>query len=122
MKKRLLIVEDDELNRELFVQLFEDHYEIGLAPDGEAALGLASRLQPDLVLMDIGLPGMSGLDAMRAMRAADGPANVLIIAVSARVLPEDRDRAIDAGADAFLPKPIDVVSIVDFIDGAMRSR
>ena len=118
MRKRLLIVEDDDLNRELLVQLFEDRYEIGVASDGAAAVTLAARVEPDLVLMDIGLPVMSGLDAVRAIRAADGP-RVPIVAVSGRVLPEDRDRALEAGVDAFLPKPIDVISIVDLVDSAV---
>jgi CheY-like chemotaxis protein len=115
MRKRLLIVEDDDLNRELLVQLFEERYDIGLAHDGAHAVALAGRLQPDLVLMDIGLPGMSGLDAVRAIRATEG-GDVPIVAVSGRVLDEERDCALEAGVDAFIPKPIDVVSIVDLVD------
>ena len=68
-EKRLLIVEDSELNRDLLVQIFEDAYEIELAADGETAIEAAATEPPDLILMDIGLPGLSGLDAVRAIRA-----------------------------------------------------
>ena len=68
MKKRLLIVEDTELDRDLLVQIFEDLYDLELAEDGESAVDAASRRSPDLVLMDIGLPGLSGRSTLPARR------------------------------------------------------
>jgi two-component system cell cycle response regulator DivK len=117
---RLLIVEDSELNRDLLVQIFEDSYEIAVASDGETAVEIASSEQPDLVLMDIGLPGMDGLEAARAIRARG--ADIPIIAVSASVMPGDRQRAIEAGSDEFVAKPIDDVRLVEMVDRLLERR
>lgn len=114
MKKRLLIVEDSELNRELLVQLFEDGYALEVAGDGATAVELASVAQPDLILMDIVLPGLSGLDAVRAIRKQCGL--VPIVAVSSHVMPGDRERALDAGCDDFVSKPFDDVQLVQLVD------
>jgi two-component system, cell cycle response regulator DivK len=118
VRKRLLIVEDSELNRDLLVQLFEDAYEIRCAADGETAVALAASEAPDLILMDIGLPGLSGLDAVRAIRArVPCPP---IVAVSSRVMPEDREGALEAGCIAFIPKPIDDALLVATVERLLR--
>jgi two-component system cell cycle response regulator DivK len=115
VRKTLLIVEDRELNRDLLVQIFEATYDIEVATDGEAAVDLALNGRPDLILMDIGLPGLSGLDAVRAIRA--GAASLPIIAVSSGVMPGDRERALAAGCDDFVAKPIDDVQLVALVEG-----
>jgi two-component system, cell cycle response regulator DivK len=120
MRKRLLIVEDNELNRDLLVQIFEDAYDIALASDGETAVEIASSECPDLILMDISLPGLSGLEAAREIRAS--AADVPIIAVSAGVMPGDRRRAIEAGADDFVAKPIDDAQVVEMVDRLLERR
>ncbi len=120
MSKRLLIVEDTELDRELLVQIFEDEYEIALAADGETAVELVSTGAPDLILMDIGLPGMSGLDAAGALRGRG--VTIPIIAVSSRVMPGDRERAIEAGCDDFVAKPIDDVLLVQMVGRYLGER
>ena len=120
MRHLLLIVEDTELDRELLVQIFEGTYDIRLAPDGKTAIVLASKEAPALILMDIGLPGMSGLDAVRAIRATGS--KVPIIAVSSRVMPGDRERALAAGCDDFMAKPIDDVALVDMVRGLLAGR
>ena len=108
----LLIVEDSEFNRDLLVQIFEDDYDLDVAVDGETAVRLASALRPDLILMDIGLPGISGLDAVRAIRADPGFERRPIVAVSSGVMPGDRERALEAGCDEFVAKPIDDEALV----------
>ncbi len=113
MSERLLIVEDDDLNRDLLVQIFDSSYEIELATDGESAVAAAVTEMPDLILMDIGLPGCSGLDAIRAIRRKSEVATIPIIAVSSHVMPGDREQAIDAGCDDFVGKPIDDVILID---------
>jgi two-component system, cell cycle response regulator DivK len=113
LKRRLLIVEDDELNRDLLVQLFEDAYAIDAAADGETAVERAFSAPPDLILMDVALPGLSGLDAARAIR--EQLQHVPIIAVSSSVMPGDRERAIDAGCDDFVAKPIDDACLVKLV-------
>jgi two-component system cell cycle response regulator DivK len=120
VKRRLLIVEDTELDRDLLVQIFEDDYEIELAENGRAAFALASTEPPDLILMDIGLPGMSGLDVVRAIRATG--TSVPIIAVSSHVMPGDRERALAAGCNDFVAKPIDDLALVEMVGGLVERR
>jgi two-component system cell cycle response regulator DivK len=120
MRKTLLIVEDRELNRDLLVQIFEDAYEIELAADGEAAVEVAASARPDLILMDIGLPGQSGLDAVRAIRETGS--EIPIIAVSSGVMPGDRERALEAGCDEFVAKPIDDQALVEMVGRLLRSQ
>jgi two-component system, cell cycle response regulator DivK len=120
VRRSLLIVEDTELDRELLVQIFEGLYDLRLAPDGKTALELVSKTPPDVILMDIGLPGLSGLDAVRAIRATG--ATVPIIAVSSRVMPGDKERALDAGCDDFMAKPIDDLALVDMVGGLLARR
>jgi two-component system, cell cycle response regulator DivK len=118
VKPRLLIVEDSELNRDLLVQIFEDAYELEVAADGRTAVQIAAAKEPDLILMDIGLPGLNGLDAVRAIRARS--LDVPIIAVSSRVMPGDRDLALQAGCDEFVSKPIHDVQLVEMVDRLVR--
>ena len=86
---------------------------IELAADGPAALEVAAAKRPDLILMDIGLPGMSGLEVARAIRVR--ASTVPIIAVSACVMPGDRERAIEAGCDDFVAKPVDDAILVETV-------
>jgi two-component system cell cycle response regulator DivK len=120
VRRTILIVEDTELDRDLLVQIFEGSYDIRLAPDGKTALELASSAPPDVILMDIGLPGLSGLDAVRAIRATGS--TVPIIAVSSRVMPGDKGRALAAGCDDFMAKPIDDLLLVDMVAGLLAGR
>jgi two-component system cell cycle response regulator DivK len=113
VRKRLLIVEDGGLDRGLLAQIFEDLYEIELAPDGEAAVEIASSTCPDLVLLDVGAATLNVLEAVRAIRAGT---DVPVIAVSSRVMPADRRRAIEAGCDEFVAKPIDDAALVEKVD------
>jgi two-component system, cell cycle response regulator DivK len=120
VRQLLLIVEDSDFSRDLLVQIFEATYDIELASDGRMAVELAAARRPDLILMDIGLPGMGGLDAVRAIRA--DTATVPIIAVSSHVMPGDRERALDAGCDDFVAKPIDDVVLVDMVARHLEQR
>jgi CheY-like chemotaxis protein len=107
MKKRVLIVEDVEFNRDLLVQLLEEDYEIITANDGGASLELAARERPDLILMDLSLPVVDGLEATRRIKADDALKSIPIIAVTAHAMQGDREEALAAGCDDYLSKPID---------------
>jgi two-component system, cell cycle response regulator DivK len=120
MRKRLLIVEDSELNRDLMVQIFEGAYDIDVAADGATAVALAASSPPDLILMDIGLPGLNGLDAAREIRS--GYPDLPIIAVSSRIMPGDRERALEAGCNDFVGKPIDDVLLLEMVGRLLGSR
>ena len=105
--KTILIVEDVELNRDLLVQLLEDDYRLLLAEDGEAALELAARERPDLILMDLSLPKLDGWEATRRLKADPALAPIPVIALSAHAMKSHEDRAWQSGCDDFLTKPLD---------------
>jgi two-component system cell cycle response regulator DivK len=102
----VLYVEDNEYNRKIVRHLLSrTGYRLREAADGEAALRMVSDERPDLVLMDVQLPKMSGLDATRALRADPATASIPIIVVTSFALSGDDRRAMAAGATAYLAKP-----------------
>lgn len=105
--KKILIVEDVEFNRDLLVQLLEDHYEILTAEDGAASIELAQNERPDLILMDLSLPVLDGLDATKWLKANDSLKDIPVIAVTAHAMMGDREKALASGCDDYLSKPID---------------
>jgi CheY-like chemotaxis protein len=105
--KKILIVEDVELNVELLVQLLEDEYELVTASDGAAALSLLEIQQPDLILMDISLPILDGLETTRRIKSQPEWRHIPIIALTAHAMQGDADKAHAAGCDAYLTKPLD---------------
>ncbi len=107
MKKKILIVEDVEMNRDLLVQLLEDDYELAEAADGREGLEKISSEKPDLVLLDISLPEMDGYEVTRAVRADPAIADTPIIAVTAHAMAGDEEKALEAGCNDYLTKPID---------------
>ena len=100
--KKILIVEDVELNTELLVQLLEDDYELLTAVDGQIALDMAGQQQPDLILMDMSLPVMDGYEATQQIKADPELAQILVIGLSAHAMSGDRQKALDAGCDDYL--------------------
>jgi CheY-like chemotaxis protein len=103
--KKILIVEDVELNVELVTQLLEDDFELAVARDGEQGIAMATSERPDLILMDMSLPLCDGYEATRRIRAA-GLA-MPIIGLSAHAMAGDAERALAAGCDDYLTKPLD---------------
>jgi two-component system, cell cycle response regulator DivK len=102
----VLYVEDNEYNRKIVRQLLSrTSYRLQEAMDGEAALGMVRAQRPDLILMDVQLPKMSGLDVTRALRDDPATANVPIIVVTSFALSGDDQRAMAAGASAYIAKP-----------------
>jgi two-component system cell cycle response regulator DivK len=102
----VLYVEDNEYNRKIVRQLLSrTTYRLREAVDGEAALGMVREERPDLVLMDVQLPKMSGLDVTRALRTDPATADVPIIVVTSFALSGDDQRALAAGASAYIAKP-----------------
>ena len=106
MSKRILIVEDNEDNRRILRDLLtRAGYEIVEAEAGDTAVALAKSSAPDLILMDIQLPGIDGYEATRRIRALPALAGVPIIAVTSYALSGDEQKAADAGCDAYVTKP-----------------
>src|SRR5207248_21820 len=105
--KRILIVEDNELNMKLLNDVLEAYgYEIIKTGSGLAALDLARLHRPDLILIDIQLPDISGLDAVRQLKQDEQTKAIPVIAVTAFAMAGDERRALDSGCDAYIAKPI----------------
>jgi two-component system, cell cycle response regulator DivK len=105
--KRILIVEDVEVNRDLLVQFLEEEYTLFLAVDGAEGLAAAARHRPDLILMDLSLPVLDGWEAIRRLKSDAELAPIPVIALTAHAMSGDEERARAAGCDDFLTKPID---------------
>ena len=114
--KKILIVEDVELNTELLVQLLEDDYELLTAVDGRQALDQTRDNKPDLILMDMSLPVLDGYEATRRIKANPDLAHILIIGLSAHAMSGDREKAIAAGCDDYLTKPLDEDLLFDMLE------
>lgn len=105
-QKRILLVEDNEFNRRIVRDLLtRQPYGLLEAQDGEAGVEAARRELPDLIIMDVQLPKLSGLDATRRIRAEPATAKIPIIVVTSFALSGDDKKAMDAGASAYLAKP-----------------
>src|SRR3989440_10946377 len=107
-KNRLLIVDDNEMNRDMLARrLARKGYEIGLAENAQQLLQRVEREGVDLVLLDIEMPEISGLDALKTLREAYSPIELPVIMVTAKNQSEDIVKALDMGANDYLTKPID---------------
>jgi two-component system cell cycle response regulator DivK len=106
-KKKILVVDDTEFNRDLVVQLLEEQYDMMVAENGEEALTMTIKERPDLILMDLGMPVMDGWEATRKLKADDTLKHIPIIAVTSHAMVGDEIDARKAGCDDYLPKPID---------------
>jgi two-component system cell cycle response regulator DivK len=104
--KRILVVEDQELNRDLLVQILEEAYVVLVSVDGADAVAQAERERPDLILMDFGMPVMDGWEATRRIKAHPGLRHIPIIAVTSHAMVGDEQRAREAGCDDYMAKPI----------------
>ena len=114
--KTILYVEDNEFNRKIVRDLLaRTSYRLVEATDGEAGVAMALQELPNLILMDIQLPKISGLDATRRLRADPRTAQVPIIAITSYALSGDDQRALDAGASAYLAKPYSPRELLELI-------
>ena len=103
---KILLVEDNEMNRDMLSRrLVRNGFEVVVAVDGGQAVAMAASENPDLILMDMSLPVMDGLEATRQVKAAPGTRAIPIIALTANALVEDREKALAAGCDDFDTKP-----------------
>ncbi|MGL4496579.1 MAG: response regulator [Beijerinckiaceae bacterium] len=116
MAKTVLIVEDNELNMKLFNDLLEAHgYQTVKTSNGVEAVELARARKPDLILMDIQLPEVSGLDVTRWLKADPELAHIPVIAVTAFAMKGDEERIREGGCEAYLSKPISVSKFLETV-------
>jgi CheY-like chemotaxis protein len=120
---KILLVEDNEMNRDMLSRRLERRgYEVVIAVDGGQCMELASATSPDLILMDMSLPVLTGWEATRQLKAAPATAAIPVIALTAHAMAGDRDRALEAGCDDYDIKPIEFSRLVEKIDTLLGRR
>jgi len=108
-RNRVLVIEDNRDNMTLIVDVLDSlDYEVLQAPDGETGIALARQANPDLILMDLSLPKMDGWTATRLLKTDSSLRHIPIIALTAHAMVGDRERAIEAGCDDYITKPINL--------------
>jgi len=113
MTKTILIVEDDQKNMTLFRDLLQvSGYKTVEATDGKQGVELAKSKKPDLILMDVQLPVMDGLEATRILKADTTTGNIPILALTARAMSGDKEMILQTGCDGYLAKPVDIKELV----------
>jgi two-component system, cell cycle response regulator DivK len=120
--RTVLVVEDNDMNMQLVEYLLEEGgYAIVKATSGEEALALtrSDSQRPDLILMDIHLPGMDGLSVVREMKSDERTNRIPILALTAHAMRGDKDRFLEAGCDGYISKPIDVKTFLSAIEQYM---
>ncbi|MEP3244801.1 MAG: response regulator [Sneathiella sp.] len=121
LKKTVLIVEDNELNMKLFHDLLEAHgYETLQTKDGMEALSLAREHQPDLILMDIQLPEVSGLEVTKWIKEDENLKSIPVVAVTAFAMKGDEEKIREGGCEAYIAKPISVGNFIETVKGFLN--
>ena len=120
-KKKILVIDDTDWNRDLLVQLLEDDYDVLQAVDGAEGVMKTEQERPDLILMDLGMPVMDGWEATRRIKANDALRQIPIIAVTSHAMVGDEIDARKAGCDDYLPKPIDEDALLQKIRKLFRN-
>jgi len=120
---KILIIEDTENNRVLLQRRLKlRQFDVLTAEDAEQGLPLAQSQQPDLILMDVGLPGMDGWAATRRLKADPLTRGIPVIALTAHVMQGDREKALEAGCDSYEIKPIDFDALFEKMDALLAKR
>ena len=123
MTKTILIVEDNELNMKLFNDLLEAHgYNTLQTRDGRDVMSLTRKHRPDLILMDIQLPEISGLEIAKMLKADDDLAAIPIVAVTAFAMKGDEQKIRAGGCDGYIAKPISVTMFLDTVAKFLEQR
>jgi len=117
---RILLVEDNEMNRDMLSRRLERKgHQVTIAVDGQQALELATAEKPDLILMDMSLPVISGWEATQKLKASDGTRTIPVIALTAHAMAEDEKRARESGCDDYDTKPVELTRLLGKIDALL---
>ncbi len=120
-RKRILVVEDNPMNMELVCEVLEARgYEVRQATSAAEALERLKRVKPDLILMDIQLPGLDGLALTKRLKQEPATRDILVVALTAHAMKGDRDRILEAGCCGYLPKPIDIKQLTSQVARLLR--
>ena len=120
---QILLVEDNEKNMKLFHDVLRAAgYETLEATTGGRAVELAVEHEPDLVLMDVQLPDIDGVEALGRLRADERTASIPVLALTAQAMHGDRERFLAVGFDGYVSKPVDIVALVDTVKVVLKAR
>jgi two-component system cell cycle response regulator DivK len=123
MKSRILVVEDNPVNLELVSALLDEHdCEVEAATSGEAALAAVAASRPQLILMDVQLPGMTGYEVTLQLKANPATATIPVVALTAHAMVREEQRAREAGCDGFLTKPIELQAFRAMLERFLPTR
>jgi CheY-like chemotaxis protein len=119
----ILIVDDNLMNLKLVrVMLSSEGYDVHTAGDAEEALGVIEQRRPSLILMDIQLPGMDGLELTRRLKAEAATRGIVVVAITAYAMKGDEQKALAAGCDGYITKPIDTRALPDLVARYLSSK
>ena len=121
--RKVLIAEDNAVNRELLRELLETRgYTVLEACDGQEALHMIDQAQPDILLLDIGMPVLDGFAVVRKIRENPHLAKLPVVAVTAYAMQDDREKILNSKFDGYLSKPIDARSLMEELDRLLNQR
>jgi CheY-like chemotaxis protein len=115
-RKKILAVDDNPNNNAIIEELFAEHYDLRTATTGEEALRIASDFQPDVILLDIMMPGMNGYEVCRRLREHPSLGDIKILMVTAKGALEDRVKGYEVGANDFITKPFEEKNILESVE------
>lgn len=117
---KILIVEDNENHRTILTRRLESRgFDVVIAIDGEDGLAMAQAEQPDLILMDMRLPQLDGWEAARKLKVMEATRDIPIIAITAYRMDGDREKALEAGCEGFIPKPVEIADLLAQMEGLL---
>ncbi len=120
MRPTILVCDDEDVLRSLIRATFNDKYEVHEAKDGQEALEQARKVEPDLIVLDMMMPGKSGLDVMAELRADRALAETPIVMLTARTRAADRHEALAVGADRYIAKPFSPLELAEIVHTLLR--
>ncbi len=120
---RILLVEDNEMNRDMLSRRLERRgYQVSLALDGLQGVELAASLRPDIILMDMSLPGIDGWEATRRIKADEQTRRIPVLGLTAHAMAGDRERCLEVGCDEYETKPIEFPRLLSKIEALIPSK
>jgi len=120
MNDRILIVEDNEVNLDIFGEIFEDDFEVSMVKDGQQALDVIYDYMPKLILLDVMMPNMDGYEVCKHIRMDEKLKDIKVIMVSARAMESERKRGMEVGADEYITKPFDEDALLETVRAYMN--
>ena len=120
---RILLVEDQEMNRDMLSRRLKKRgYEVSIAVDGAEGVDKARSENPDLILMDMSLPVMDGWEATRTIKGDEATRAIPVVALTAHAMSTDREKALEAGCDAYETKPVELPRLLETMEKLLGGR